>query len=123
MRSQYESTGALSASLRMIGSSATWAGASLGGMITPLSSPWTMIRPPISRVDTPQVVVQAYSSLPSRDWNLMPEALAKFWPRKWVVPACSALRSCIMASMQYVSTAPGKRSPAVFSPVMTGIAM
>ncbi len=29
----------------------------------------------------------------------MPLAFAKFWPRKWLVPACSALRSCIIASM------------------------
>ena len=50
-------------------------------------------------------------------------ALAKFWPRKWLVPACSALRSCIIASMQKVCSAPGKRSPAVFSPLITGIAI
>ena len=39
------------------------------------------------------------------------------------MPACSALRSCIIASMQNVCTAPGKRSPAVFSPLITGIAI
>ena len=53
----------------------------------------------------------------------MPLARAKFWPRKWLVPACSALRSCIIASMLNVRSAPGKRSPAVFSPLITGMAI
>ena len=36
------------------------------------------------------------------------------------VPAWSAFRSCIIASMQYVSTAPGKRSLSVFLPAEDG---
>ena len=36
----------------------------------------------------------------SRSRNLISWALAKFWPRKCDVPACSALRSCIIASMR-----------------------
>ena len=52
----------------------------------------------------------------------MEEDLAKFCPKKCEVPACSALRSCIIASMVKVDSAPGKRSAAVFSPTMTGIA-
>ena len=74
------------------------------------------------RVLTPQLVVQANSSLPSRDWNLMPLAFAKFCPRKCEVPAWMALRSCTMASMHSVCTRPGKRSLSLFSPVMTGSA-
>ena len=81
-----------------------------------------MMSVPISRVLTPQLVVQANSFLPSRERYLMPDALAKFWPRKCDVPACTALRSCTIASMQSVSTAPGKRSLALLRPVMTGMA-
>ena len=61
-----------------------------------------MMRPPISRVDTPQLVAQAYSCCPLSLWNFTSNALAKFWPRKWLVPACSAFLSCIIASMQSV---------------------
>ena len=68
-------------------------------------------------------MVQAYSRPPSRVWYMMFAALAKFWARKWLVPAWRALRSCVIASMQRVFCAPGKRSPAVFSPVSTGTAM
>ena len=74
------------------------------------------------RVLTPQEVVQANSCLFSRETNWMPLALAKFCPRKWEVPAWMALRSCTMASTVKVFSAPGKRSRAVFSPGMTGIA-
>jgi len=52
----------------------------------------------------------------------MPDAFAKFWPRLCDVPACSALRSCIIASTENVCTAPGNRSAAVFSPWITGTA-
>ena len=38
----------------------------------------------------------------------MPWALAKFWPKKCEVPACKAFLSCIMASMLWVSRAPGE---------------
>ena len=34
-----------------------WMGATRGGITRPRSSPWTMIIPPIMRVDTPQEVV------------------------------------------------------------------
>ena len=39
------------------------------------------------------------------------------------MPACSALPSCISASMQRVSTAPAKRSFSVFTPWITGSAI
>ena len=94
----------------------TWIGASRGGSTRPWSSQCVMIRPPISRVDTPQLVAQAYSSLPSWFWNFTSNALAKFWPRKWLVPACSALRSCIIASMHSVYTAPGNFWPVALGP-------
>ncbi len=81
-----------------------------------------MMRPPTSRVDAPHEVVQASSRFSSFVWKVMPLARAKFCPRKWLVPAWSAFRSCIMASMQYVSTAPGKRSLSVFLPRRTGMA-
>ena len=50
-------------------------------------------------------------------------ALAKLVPRKWLVPAWSALPSCIIASIDQVPTAPGKRSFSGFSPATTGKAM
>ena len=59
-----------------------------------------MIRAPMRRVLTPQLVAQTCSRLPSASWNLTSKAFAKFWPRSWLVPACSALPSCIIASME-----------------------
>ena len=59
---------------------------------------------------------------PASFWNLMFCASAKCVPRKCEVPACSALPSCIIASMECVATAPGKRSFAGFSPEITGTA-
>src|SRR6185503_1704319 len=50
----------------------------------------------------------------------MPLARAKFWPRKCDVPAWIALRSCTIASIDSVCTAPGKRSLSDFVPVFTG---
>ena len=38
------------------GMTITWVGAIRGGRTRPLLSPWVMMRPPISRVDTPQEV-------------------------------------------------------------------
>ena len=59
-----------------------------------------MITPPIRRVETPQLVVLQKSSAPASSWNLMFWASAKWVPRKCEVPACSALPSCIIASME-----------------------
>ena len=97
-------------------------GATRGGKTSPSSSECAMISVPMSRVLTPQLVVQASWRLPSRAANSMPEAREKFCPRKCEVPAWMALRSCTMASMQRVLTAPGKRSLSDFSPVKTGSA-
>jgi hypothetical protein len=107
----------------MLGKITTCAGASRGGMITPSSSPCVMTSPPIMRVEVPQDVVQANCSTPCASRYLISEDFAKFCPRKCEVPACSALPSCIMASIDQVETAPGKRSAADFSPAITGIAM
>ena len=81
-----------------------------------------MIKAPISRVETPHEVVQQNSSAPETLANLMFWAFAKFWPRKCDVPAWRALPSCIIASIESVSTAPGNRSPAGFGPLITGMA-
>ena len=85
-----------------MGTMTTWTGASRGGTTNPWSSLCVMMRPPTSRVDTPQLVAQAYSTWPAAFWNFTSNALAKFWPRKWLVPAWRALLSCIIASMQSV---------------------
>ena len=39
------------------------------------------------------------------------------------MPACSALPSCIIASMQSVYTAPGNFCPSLLGPTSTGIAI
>ena len=83
-----------------MGTSATCTGAILGGSTRPLSSEWLMISPPMSRVLTPQLVCQTYSSSLFLFWNLTSKALPKFCPRSWLVPACSAYPFCIIASMQ-----------------------
>ena len=41
----------------------------------------------MSRVETPQLVVQANCTCPSWSWKAISKALAKFCPRKWLVPA------------------------------------
>jgi hypothetical protein len=91
---------ARSSSVFQIGTRTTWIGASRGGKLTPLSSPCAMTRAPTRRVDTPQEVDQTCSHVPSLVWNFTSNALAKFCPRLWEVPACSALPSCMSASMQ-----------------------
>ena len=62
-------------------------GAIRGGRISPSSSECVMMTAPIRRVETPQLVVQAYSRFPSWFWNWILNARAKFCPRKWLVPA------------------------------------
>ena len=69
-----------------------------------------MTSPPTSRVDTPQLVFHAYSIAPASLWNFSSNAFAKFWPRLCDVPACSALLSCIIASHEYVRSAPANFS-------------
>ena len=75
-------------------------GASAGGRISPSSSLCVMISAPIRRVLTPQDVVQQYCRALSGSRYLMSKARAKFWPRLWLVPICSALPSCMRPSMQ-----------------------
>ena len=58
-----------------------------------------MMRAPIKRVETPHEVAHTYSGLFSLFRKVTSKLLAKFCPRKWEVPLCSALPSCIMASM------------------------
>ena len=74
------------------------------------------------RVDMPHDVVKAGFLAPSSSVNSIPIALEKFVPRKCDVPDCSALPSCIIASIVRLETAPGKRSASGFSPSITGIA-
>ena len=106
----------------VMGTMTICSGATRGGSTAPSSSACAMMTVPTSRVLTPQDVVHAYSCLFSREMNLISLAFAKFCPRKCDVPAWIAFRSCTIASMHSVSTAPGKRSPALFSPVKTGSA-
>ena len=74
---------------------------SRGGTRRPSSSPWTMITPPIIRVDTPQLVVLRQFELAARRSGSGCSArCAKLVPRKCQVPAWSALPSCIIASIQ-----------------------
>ena len=80
-----------------------------------------MISAPISRVEAPQDVCQAYCWAPSASENWMPKARAKFCPSSWLVPICSALPSPIIPSQVQVRTAPANRSRSVLWPVSTGI--
>ena len=75
-------TAARSASFLPSGQMTTWIGASRGGTTRPLSSECVMIRPPISRVETPQLVAQAYSSLSSSFWNCHVERLGEVLPEE-----------------------------------------
>ena len=77
---------------------------------------------PTRRVETPQDVAQACCQVPASFWNLTSNALAKFCPRKWLVPACSALLSCIIASMQRWNRA-RELLLSLLGPVSTGIAI
>ena len=82
-----------------------------------------MMRPPIEpRRDAPRRLPNVLDAA-VLFWNLTSNALPKFCPRSWLVPAWSALPSCIIASMQKLETAPANFSLSVFLPRMTGIAM
>ena len=83
-----------------MGTMTTSMGASFGGRTKPWSSLWVMMRAPIKRVLTPHEVAHTCDLPPSLSAKVTSKALAKFWPKKWDVPACKALPSCISASMQ-----------------------
>ncbi len=112
-----------SSSFFQIGTTTTRRGASNGGSTSPWSSLWVITSAPMVRVDMPQLVAQTKSRRPSASWKVTSKARAKFCPRSWLVAACSARRSCIMASTEKVSTAPAKRSRGVLAPASTGMAM
>jgi hypothetical protein len=82
-----------------------------------------MISAPTRRVETPHDVFHTWSRSPVAVWKLTSNAREKFWPRLWLVPAWSALLSCIIASQLYVRRAPANRSLSVFRPVTTGMAI
>mmetsp|Transcript_3309 Transcript_3309/g.11425 ORF Transcript_3309/g.11425 Transcript_3309/m.11425 type:complete len:270 (-) Transcript_3309:556-1365(-) len=84
---------------RVIGTTATWTGATRGGSTRPASSEWVMTSAPSSRVDTPQDVAQTSSRFASLFWNWTSKARAKFCPRKCDVPLWSAQPLGIKASM------------------------
>ena len=75
-------------------------GATLGGSFRPLLSPCTMLIAPIILVVMPQEVWWQYLSWLSLSRYLMSNACAKPSPKLWDVAPCSALPSCIIASMQ-----------------------
>ncbi len=107
-----------------IGTMTTWIGASRGGSTSPWSSLCVMMRPPISRVDTPQLVAQAYSSLPSWFWNChverLGEVLAEEMARaRLAAPCCPASSPRCRACRRRRGTS-GPRSS---DPTSTGIAI
>jgi hypothetical protein len=82
-----------------------------------------MMMAPIMRVLSPQLVVQAYSISLFWSRNLMSNAFAKFWPRKWLVPDCSAQPFPIIASMVVAVDGAGELlALALACPGMTGMA-
>mmetsp|Transcript_19826 Transcript_19826/g.67080 ORF Transcript_19826/g.67080 Transcript_19826/m.67080 type:complete len:389 (+) Transcript_19826:172-1338(+) len=106
----------------MIGTMTTCVGAILGGSTRPASSECVITSAPMSLVETPQDVAQTSSRPASAVWNWTSNAFAKFWPRKWEVPDCSAHPFGIRASMVKVSSAPANRSEADLTPLTTGMA-
>ncbi len=75
------------------------------------------IKPPIERVEKPQLVCQANSSSPlSAVWKDIPNTLLKFCPKSCEVQACSALPLGINDSNVSVASAPANRSPVDFQP-------
>ncbi len=115
----FSSTPSLCCAIGMI---TTCVGATAGGSTSPLLSPCTMMIAPIMRVVKPQLVWWTYCSWLSLSVYWMPNARAKPSPKLWLVPDCRDFPSCIRLSMVYVAFAPAKRSFAVFSPLITGIA-
>ena len=75
-----------------------------------------MIRAPIIRVLIPHELVWHSSAVPLSLVKVIPNAAAKFVPKKCEVPACRARPSRIMASIVNVRSAPANRSLGVFSP-------
>ena len=73
--------------------------ATAGGNTKPLSSPWVMMIAPMIRVDIPHEVSNGYCRVLSRPVYCTLNAREKPSPKKWLVPLCSALPSCIIASM------------------------
>ena len=63
------------------GTITTWIGAMAGGSERPLSSPWTMMTPPIMRVETPQLVWNGVCSWLFLSANVMPKLFAKPSPK------------------------------------------
>ena len=92
-------TVARSSSPRVIGTITTCQGASLGGSRRPVSSPWAITTAPTMRVLRPQEVVQHNFCSLFSSRKRMSKAWAKFCPRLWLVPACRARLSPIMASI------------------------
>ena len=82
-----------------IGTMTTWIGATAGGSTRPLLSPWVMMMAPMMRLDMPQDVWNGYWKLLSRAVYLISNARENPSPKKWLVPLCSALPSCMSASM------------------------
>mmetsp|Transcript_77451 Transcript_77451/g.222692 ORF Transcript_77451/g.222692 Transcript_77451/m.222692 type:complete len:243 (-) Transcript_77451:169-897(-) len=64
--------------LPMIGTTTTWIGATAGGSTRPASSECVMIRAPMRRVETPQLVAHTSERPPSESWNSTSNARAKF---------------------------------------------
>ncbi len=76
------STAARVSSFGVMGRMTTCVGATRGGSTRPSSSACAMMSVPISRVLMPQLVVHANSSLPARDWNLMPAGVREILPEE-----------------------------------------
>ena len=78
---------------------------------------------PISRVETPQLVVHACCCVPSAPRNWMSLALREVLAEEVARAGLQRLAVLHHRLDAVRATAPGKRSPAVFSPLMTGIAI
>mmetsp|Transcript_41340 Transcript_41340/g.95776 ORF Transcript_41340/g.95776 Transcript_41340/m.95776 type:complete len:241 (+) Transcript_41340:329-1051(+) len=95
----FSTADASAGSLHGNGTMTTCIGATRGGRTNPASSEWLMTRAPMSLVVMPHEVAHTYSSPESRVWYFTSNAFAKFCPRKWEVPHCSAHPFCISPSI------------------------
>ena len=97
-----------------MGITTTCVGAITGGSTRPWLSLWVIMMAPIRRVLTPQLVSCAYFCVPYLSRYLISNGSEKFVPKLWLVPLCSALPSCIIASTDYVARAPANFSFSLF---------
>ena len=91
-------------------------GATAGGRRSPASSPWAMIVAPTMRGRESPRSAPCVLRAPSAFRKVTSYALAKFWPRKWLVPHWSAFPSRISPRCSTSRPPRGSAQPATCAP-------